>query len=67
MAIDWETLLGAEGADLQDAYDDCIAQAYDIERRYGEPVSSPALFPLCGAEEDLPAEADADEEEDMPF
>ena len=34
MGIDWETILGASGADLQDAYDDCIARADAMEKKY---------------------------------
>jgi len=34
MGIDWETILGASGADLQDAYDDYVQHTMEMEEKY---------------------------------
>ena len=36
MGIDWEEMLGAEGDDLQDAYDDAVWEADAYERKAAE-------------------------------
>jgi len=54
MGIDWEEILGAEGADLADAYDAYVADAIEAEERLRRdyiPVAPPANG-------DLPAFAD---------
>lgn len=43
MGIDWEEILGAEGAELADAYEDyvydCIEQEKKLRRYRGEGIS----------------------------
>jgi hypothetical protein len=39
MGFDWEEILGAEGEDIQDAYDDRVWRAYTTEK-YDERIEN---------------------------
>ena len=73
MAFDWEGILGAEGNDLQSAYDDALERTDQIEADWHRPVYDSAFvtnwFPGdgCPAPEDDGAAALPECDENCPF